>query len=84
MGDESWQCPSNSKVPCLLPKLSLAEVSVDLDAPIKYFSIWKCCTVISLIEVEACPKVIGLESTKMQKAGRMGMVSDSVQLLYKF
>lgn len=71
MGAECWQCPSNSKVPCLLPKLSLA--AVDLDGPIKYLSIWKCCTVIILIEVQARTTVNGLESMKMQKAGRMGM-----------
>lgn len=62
-------------MPCLLYKISLAEVSVDLDASPKHLFVCKCCTVISLIGVEECAVVIGLDSMKMQKAGRMGMVS---------
>lgn len=75
MGAKSWQYPSNSEVPCLLFKLSLGEVSVDLDASLKHLSTCKCCTVISLTEVEACAVVFGLDSMKMQKAGRMGIIS---------
>lgn len=58
-------------------------IQADLDASLKHLPIWKCCTVTSLIGMEACAAGIGLDSMKMQKPGRMGMVSGG-KLLCKF